>query len=330
MRCGSHNAVGAWSARAKESLSKKRSPPITARSSIIAVTFFAACIHQPRKLAAGTVLGTAETFAILGASAITNTGATTINGNVGLYPGTSLTGTGTIALTGSYDDANAAAQQAQLDAAAAYKILSGLQATTNLTGQDLGGLTLTPGVYDFSTSAQLTGTLTLDLGGASNEDIVIQIGSTLTTAAASKVVVENGDSTDGVFFQVGTSATLGAGTMFAGNILALASVSFGNAADILCGRAFALTGAVSTIDNTVSDDCFGAGSEGSGISDFGSVGYSGGAFDEIPPDAPPVPEPSTFVLALGSCGLIGAAVSLRTSRRGRHTPTRKALPYHPE
>ena len=242
---------------------------------------FMTFIYGPDKASASTILGSAEGVALLGASTVTNTGATTIYGDLDLYSGTSITGSGTISQTGTTNDTNGVAELAQTDATKAYNILAALSSTSNLSGQDLGGLTLVAGDYDFNTSAQLTGALTLNFAGASNEDIVIQIGSTLTTAAGSSVVVENGNPTDGVFFQVGSSATLGAGTVFEGNILALNSVSFGSAAEILCGRAIALTGAVTMIGNTVSNNCAGAGSEGSGIGDAASVGWSGGDFTSL-------------------------------------------------
>jgi hypothetical protein len=110
---------------------------------------------------ADTILGTAENFAVLGASTLTNTDATTIYGNVGVNPGSAITGAGTISLTGTAYAADAVASQAQSDETNAYNILAKLPSTGNLTGENLGGQTLTAGVYSFSTSAQLTGTLTL-------------------------------------------------------------------------------------------------------------------------------------------------------------------------
>jgi hypothetical protein len=197
-------------------------------------------------------LGTAAEFGVLAGSAVTNTGATVVTGDLGLWPGTisSVTGFPPGSITGTLHAGNAVALQAQSDLTTAYNDAAGQACGTLLTGTDLGGLTLTPGVYCFSTSAQLTGTLTLDAQGDPNAVFIFQIGSTLTTASNASVVMSNGGDGCQVFWQVGTSATLGTGTAFTGNILALASITATTGASA-SGRLLARNGAVTLDTNAV-------------------------------------------------------------------------------
>jgi hypothetical protein len=173
-------------------------------------------------------MGTASSFAVLGASTVTNTGPTVLVGNLGVSPGTAITGFGPGTFTGTEHAGDAVALQAQTDVGTAMTYASGEACGFNLTGQDLGGMTLNPGVYCFDSSAGLTGVLKLNAHGNPHAAWLFKIGSTLTTASASKVVLINGARPTNhcnITWLVGSSATLGTTTKFLGNILAVASIT---------------------------------------------------------------------------------------------------------
>ena len=202
--------------------------------------------------ASAVPLNTAANFAVLAGSAVTNTGSSVIAGSVGVSPGTSVTGFPPgIVSSGTIHSADATAATAQSDLTTAYNNAAGQAVTQVLTGQDLGTVgVLGPGVYSFATSAQLTGTLTLNGGGNPNAIFIFQIGSTLTTATSSVVQAVNGAQAANIFWQVGSSATIGAATSFLGNILALTSITT-NAGVTTAGRLLALNGAVTMISLTL-------------------------------------------------------------------------------
>lgn len=175
-------------------------------------------------------------YGVLAGSTITNTGVTTINGSLGLDPGSSITGAPVV--TGATDVNNAAAIAAKIDLTAAYLAAQAATSTGDLSGIDLGGLTLSPGVYTFSSSAAITGTLILDGPGT----YIFQIGTTLTTDGASDIILINGATADDVFFAVGSSATLGTSSTFNGIIMALTSITIDGGT--VNGALMAQTGAV--------------------------------------------------------------------------------------
>jgi MYXO-CTERM domain-containing protein len=207
--------------------------------------------HASAWAATAPPMGTASDYGVLAGSLVSNTGGTVVVGHVGVFPGTPIGGfpPGTV-VGGTTHSADAWAQQAQTDLTAAYLDLAGQTVTSDLSGQDLGGLTLTTGVYAFTSSAQLTGTLTLDAQGVPGAVFVFQVGSALTTASSSRVEVTNGGSECNVYWQVGTSATLGTSSVFAGNILALASITLTTGASV-AGSVLARNEAVTLDSNTI-------------------------------------------------------------------------------
>jgi len=236
------------------------------------------------------VLGTANSFAVLGATTVTNTGTSVLNGNLGVSPGTSITGFPPGIVNGMIDDNDGAAIQGEADALSGFNSLNGLAVTQTLTGQDLGGLTLTPGVYFFASSAQLTGPLTLNFQGLNNVSFVFQTGTTLTTASGSSVNSINQGTNDSIYWAIGSSATLGTTTGFEGYLIADQSITMTTGATIQCGSAIALNGAVTLDSNVIGNGCSTGEGSGSGT-----------------PSA--VPEPGTF--AMFATGLLGAGRAIR-------------------
>jgi hypothetical protein len=201
--------------------------------------------------AGASLLNSADTFAVLANTTVTSIGTTVLNGNLGVTPGTAITGFPPGTVTGTtYNGVNAVVVQAMADANTAYTTLAGETPTANLTGQDLGGLSLTNGVYAFSSSAGLTGALILNGLGNTNSQFVFQIGSTFTSASNASILLENGASASNVFWQVGSSATFGTTSSLEGSFLAYSSITF-DTSSTLVGSAIALNGAVTLDNNTV-------------------------------------------------------------------------------
>lgn len=233
-------------------------------------------------LAAAPTLGTAQSYAVLASSTLTNIGPSNVVGDIGVSPGTAITGFPPGTVIGAVHAGDAAAAQARTDVVTAYNVLASDACDLDLTGQDLGGLTLAPGVYCLSSAAQLTGALTLDAQGNPAAVFVFQIGSTLTSAANSSVMMINGGQPCNVFWQVGSSATVGAGTAFVGDILALTSITLSTGATV-SGRALARNGAVTMDSNQiVAATCAGqpgtsaSSSSGTGASSSSSSGTGAG------------------------------------------------------
>ena len=291
-----------------------------ARLSVVGAAAVLGCL-QPA--AAASLLNSATDFAVLGATTVTSTPSVTsapvgtrVYGALGVSPGTAVTGFPPGTVTGGSIHLNdAVAVAARADATLAYSALGLLGPTVNLTGNALGSMgtpgfaDLSPGVYAFDTSASIDGQLTLDFAANPTGSFVFLIGSTLTTGTASLVSVLNGSSLSSIYWRVGSSATLGSGTNFAGNILANTSISMNPDARISCGRAIALTGAVTMIGGSISNDCNLGGFLG-GDDDFGSRGFTG--------LTSPVPEPASALML--AAGMLGLTLARRKSRSGVGAP----------
>jgi hypothetical protein len=194
----------------------------------------------------------ASTLAILAGTSITNTGATTISGDMGLSPGTSVGGFPPGILTGTLHINDAIANQAKLDLTAAYDDAAGRTATDIVTlSGNIGGLTLTPGLYKSTSSLAISsGDLTFDAKGNANAVFIIQIASSLTTTSGRKVILSGSAQAANIFWQVGSSATFGTTSVFKGTIMAMQSITF-NTGATLDGRALARTGGVTMAGNAI-------------------------------------------------------------------------------
>ena len=199
-------------------------------------------------------LGSAASFAVLAGTGITNTGPTTITGDIGTYSTTSITGSTSLTLSGTNHAGDSVTQGAKTDLVTAYTTAAGEGPTTAIPA-DLVGKTLKPGVYNSASAIGLSGVLTLDAAGDPNAVWVFQAGSTLITASGSKVVMLNDAQSCHVFWQVGSSSTLGTNSIFVGTIMALTDISLQTGAK-LDGRALARNGAVTMDSNTITrSDC---------------------------------------------------------------------------
>jgi hypothetical protein len=224
-----------------------------ARLAGIALAILAVFALPTAAQAAPVGLGTVDPFVVLGGTKVTNVGPSVLNGNLGISPGTELEGFGLPAvINGSTHATDEVAAQAQLDLTTAYDTAAEqpVLPANDLSGEDLGGLKLSPGTYRYNAAALLTGALTLDAEGDPNAEFVFQIGSQLTTQSASSVVLVNGASPCNVYWQVGSSAVLGTTTAFQGTLMALTSISLNSNATVV-GRMLARNGQVSLIENTL-------------------------------------------------------------------------------
>jgi Ice-binding-like/Bacterial Ig-like domain len=205
----------------------------------------------------GPVVGTvplagASNFAILGGSAITNTGATSITGDIGLSPGSSIGGFPPGILTGTQHINDNIVIQAKLDLTTAFNDAAARTSTDIVTlSGNIGGLTLSPGLYKSTSSLAISsGDLTFDAKGNADAIFVIQIASSLTTTSGRKVFLAGGALASNIFWMVGSSVTFGTTSVFKGTVLAMQSITF-NTGATLDGRALARTGGITMAGNTI-------------------------------------------------------------------------------
>jgi hypothetical protein len=238
--------------KAAEGSGTTRWTAVVCAAALTCTLLFAGLLSTPSPAhASGAMvgLGAAGSFSVLGASTVTNTGPTNLGGDLGVSPGTAITGFPPGTLTGTTHSADVQSGAAHADLQAAYNDAAGRTPTEAAAG-DLAGRTLNAGVYNSASSLALSGTLTLDGQGDPEAVFIFQMGSTLTTASASHVKLINGAQASHVFWQVGSSATLGTASSITGTIMALASITVTTGVAIE-GHALALNGAVTLDSNTI-------------------------------------------------------------------------------
>lgn len=258
-------------------------------------------------------LGTAQSFVVLAGKAVTATGANTLKGDLGIYPGTSLTGAETITITGTEYVTDGVAQQAQADLTTAYLNAEGQGPALTLTPADLGGRTLTAGVYTVDANIELTGVLELNAEGNPDALFVIQATSGLTVNSGASVSLINGAKWCNVFWQVDSSASIGSGASFAGSILALTSITLFDGATVE-GRALARNGNVTMINNTFTAPACTPASGGVDVTPVGPIDTGDGSAAVAAGGVD-----STFIVA-GTVSLlvaVGVVYAVLTRRRSR-------------
>lgn len=281
-------------------------------------------------------MGTAASYAVLGGTTVTNTGPSLLSGDLGVSPGSAVTGfpPGKV-IHGTTHAADAAAAQAQRDLTTAFNDAAG-RSPSSTVGADLGGRRLSPGVYKGPTLG-LTGTLTLDAHGNPSAVFVFQAGSTLITASSSKVALVNGAAACNVFWEVGSSATLGTNSVFVGSVLALTSVSATTGASVT-GRLLARNGAVTLDTNTITSTSCAAGSTAAtprpsatssgGTGTGGAPATSTQAGTPAPGVLPFTGAPVTVTVAAGLLALVLGGTLLMLAGRSARSPG--AAPWRSE
>ena len=206
--------------------------------------------HEASAGQAPVPLGSAATFGVLAATTVTSTGGTTITGDLGVSPGNTVSGAPTVSGTLHLGDPIAA--QAQADLLIAYNDAAGRSVDAVLKAGNLGGQTLAPGLYKSSSSLEISaGDLTLDAGGDPNAVFIFQMASTLVTTVGRQVILSGGAQAGNVYWQVGSSATIGGSSVFKGNILAYTSITMDTSGTVLGGRLLAMHGAVALDANAI-------------------------------------------------------------------------------